>query len=564
MDDKSTSSRASSDTCATYSTDWPGEWVTRLARFAKRYSHDHLCSGGHLDPLATYLSEPYTRSIASKAGDQDTQFAVLFDFASDDDIETFLPSPYELAWIKERNAIDVESTAQSQSQLLILQGHPSPEWINAIADTFSVDPEFFYHHLGRFFRKKTATSHTWPPLASQGLKEPCLRVITRGILNKEAVEGRQERYMCKLRQDVHELFGTYQDFVRADNGIDIGESLLRGISVHDASHFSYEQDMSIWTTQTRSGWFALAWLDIGVHNLGHGRYGKELRAPLGGNADNTIFGPVVFRRASQIDTNHLSPRTASLGDGDSNPIIPQNAMHLRRDYIETLDLSLARLDSFYAVSSIFAFSAASELQFLNMIKDVIHNDIREATIFRREDASLSNLLCNQLVLSEHISRLHANVSTIRARNSWPRLSCIPHDQREQIEQACATLLADFADLLQRAQDLANECERGIRKVEHLASQAESKRAIAQAKGVERLTRLAFVFVPMSFTASFFGMNFKQFGQGPLSIWVWFAVTVPIILVSLVLMVFRLRQKLTGCFTLWRRKKEGDIESGVVR
>ena len=50
---------------------------------------------------------------------------------------------------------------------------------------------------------------------------------------------------------------------------------------------------------------------------------------------------------------------------------------------------------------------------------------------------------------------------------------------------------------------------------------ESQRAIVQAEGIIKLTGLAFFFVPLTFTTSIFGMNFKGITQGSqLSIWVW--------------------------------------------
>ena len=67
--------------------------------------------------------------------------------------------------------------------------------------------------------------------------------------------------------------------------------------------------------------------------------------------------------------------------------------------------------------------------------------------------------------------------------------------------------------------------------------SKSQKAILQAEDVARLTRLAFIFIPLSFTASFFGMNFSQFTNGALlSIWIWFVVSVPFLLVSLALIV----------------------------
>ena len=68
--------------------------------------------------------------------------------------------------------------------------------------------------------------------------------------------------------------------------------------------------------------------------------------------------------------------------------------------------------------------------------------------------------------------------------------------------------------------------------------AETNKTILQAKEVTKLTRLAFVYIPLSFTASFFGMNVDTFVKGaPTHIWVWFSVSAPIVLISMVLMKY---------------------------
>jgi hypothetical protein len=47
------------------------------------------------------------------------------------------------------------------------------------------------------------------------------------------------------------------------------------------------------------------------------------------------------------------------------------------------------------------------------------------------------------------------------------------------------------------------------------SQAESRRALQQANSVGRVTFLAFIFVPLSFVVSLFGMNIRELdGNGP--------------------------------------------------
>ena len=66
--------------------------------------------------------------------------------------------------------------------------------------------------------------------------------------------------------------------------------------------------------------------------------------------------------------------------------------------------------------------------------------------------------------------------------------------------------------------------------------AESKKAIDQAERVGRLTQLAFFNIPISFTTSFFGMNFKQLNSGTnLSTWIWFVVSFPRLVISILVL-----------------------------
>lgn len=65
---------------------------------------------------------------------------------------------------------------------------------------------------------------------------------------------------------------------------------------------------------------------------------------------------------------------------------------------------------------------------------------------------------------------------------------------------------------------------------------EAQRAIKQSTALAKLTLLAFFFMPLSITTSFFSMSLKELHlDHPLSIWVWFAVSVPLLVVSFSIM-----------------------------
>jgi hypothetical protein len=55
-----------------------------------------------------------------------------------------------------------------------------------------------------------------------------------------------------------------------------------------------------------------------------------------------------------------------------------------------------------------------------------------------------------------------------------------------------------------------------------AQLTEARKSTETAISVARLTKLAFIFIPLNFVTSFYGMNMKQFGSGNVSLWIFFA------------------------------------------
>ena len=188
------------------------------------------------------------------SNEANAEFAVLYDFNSAQP-ETHLSSPSQLEDISVQNA-----RADQQSQLLFMRGHPSRAWINAVGSTFAVDPQFFYHHLWRFSQKR-ATARTWPPLASRAVKESRFCLPTLGLLNNPGPNERRDFHVRKLRHKAAKRMNKYlQDVRHSKNHAELGDSLLRQLSVHDGANFSYEQYLSIWTEHTEKGWFSESYM----------------------------------------------------------------------------------------------------------------------------------------------------------------------------------------------------------------------------------------------------------------------------------------------------------------
>jgi Mg2+ and Co2+ transporter CorA len=232
--------------------------------------------------------------------------------------------------------------------------------------------------------------------------------------------------------------------------------------------------------------------------------------------------------------------------------LPQSASTIHLHCGRLLNENLSKADSFYALSEIFAFIAASECQLLGMMREKILPEMgmtldQNKTVELMHSSTLSNLLYSKTILDEHILRLKENVRSIRRHGGSGWRKCTEADHKRRVEVVKDTLLEDFESLLEQALMLSNYCDRGINIAGNTAMVAESKVAIGQARWVSKLTLLAFFFIPASFTTSIFGMNFSQFGQGNLGIWIWIVVLAPVYVVSLFILFFDWIRRLPTTF-----------------
>jgi hypothetical protein len=219
----------------------------------------------------------------------------------------------------------------------------------------------------------------------------------------------------------------------------------------------------------------------------------------------------------------------------------QSAALLPFDFGRRLDRAVAASNPFYAFSDIFRFCAFSEVQFLNMLESKIDRDLSHTVLVKQENPTISNLLYNQQALDRHRVRIEEMLECLRATHEgsspWPQPTAaeLNDEQRAKAETSLNKLRLDYEYLLARTLAISDKANRGMQVVMNNVMIGESQRAIAQAAGVAKLTRLAFIFIPLSFVCSFFGMNFDQLGSGNLNLWVWVVTSVPIFALSILLM-----------------------------
>ncbi|EKG17377.1 Mg2+ transporter protein CorA-like/Zinc transport protein ZntB [Macrophomina phaseolina MS6] len=251
----------------------------------------------------------------------------------------------------------------------------------------------------------------------------------------------------------------------------------------------------------------------------------------------------------------MYPKTSIPEESRPEGGLIQSSSLLPLDYGRSLDESVAARDPFYAVSELFTFCAFSESQFLNMIQSKLDSSVNEEENWKRP-LDLSDLLYMQRTVKRHMERLRDSIDAIEAHGntSWPR-----SDEQKHLDKAEAvvgTLTTQYNKLLRRAESLSMQLEDQTRFLTNQAMIDEATRARNQATEVTKLTRLAFFYIPISFVASFFGMNLDPLTDAPNSLFWFFVISVPVLSLSMAFMqwdISDMLHKAGRALKAWRRE-----------
>jgi Mg2+ and Co2+ transporter CorA len=105
-------------------------------------------------------------------------------------------------------------------------------------------------------------------------------------------------------------------------------------------------------------------------------------------------------------------------------------------------------------------------------------------------------------------------------------SFVPKAQWEDI-------MADIDGVYERVHALQTRVDKIMNVATAITSIEQSKKAMKEARDVTRITYLAFVFVPMSFTASFLSMS-GDFPSKARVYWVFFVIAIPLSTVAVLI------------------------------
>jgi Mg2+ and Co2+ transporter CorA len=213
----------------------------------------------------------------------------------------------------------------------------------------------------------------------------------------------------------------------------------------------------------------------------------------------------------------------------------QSASHLHVDYGRSLHPSIMNHDAFYNLTELFSFTASSHIEFLNLIDIKLDKYTSQPQAW--EFQSLPHLKYTKGILYRHIQKTQRILESVKNARypTWPKDETESGSRKAAI--SAQSLEQDFKHLLDRAVALHTRTTEAITVLMSSISISESQRAIDQAQRVEKLTFLAFIFVPLSFTTGLFGMNVTEIEGGKLSLTWWAVVSLPVMGMAIFLFYF---------------------------
>ncbi|KAJ5363981.1 uncharacterized protein N7496_009694 [Penicillium cataractarum] len=378
---------------------------------------------------------------------------------------------------------------------------------------FNIDPEFFRRHLlfesrpGRKTLKNTAMQ-ILPSCYSDMLS---LAVTTIDLQKQDMQIKHDQEQLDELRRYWSKRMSNYTRKLALLNSPDMaaGDPFPRDVSVHNFDSFSLEQTISIYVPPDWKGRLGIVWHD-GLQQLG-----EELKWPW-----ETGPGTQATSFLKYLPTPLHSPGISFNGRSrtlrnQAESINPSAKVDIvLRDYQQHIDLARAVHDPFYALSPFFNLAISSEMAILDLVDTKIREELNHSHLIHNNNLTLSNLLYHQQVLRRHIRNLKGTIGAIvslDARDLSEKTSY--SDVKGSNPRKIESILKDYRSALTYADGLVAECVQGMTITAHNATIRESEKAIAEAQGVTKLTKLAVFFVPLSFVASVFGMNVQEVNPG---------------------------------------------------
>jgi hypothetical protein len=498
------------------------------------FASDPLHSAAYLSNLVSYLAGEF------RSGKRTTQYKpstsagckFLYSYAI---IKSSLQGP--------KAYTDVADFSQAprceDGELVFMTGYPSHEWLNAVVARYGVDYRFLQSHLDFLpsGERNWYTNSALPSRSQHSLRLMIPSIVFVGTEGRgvtvESLHEARNACAAQLQQKAKGFYGG--------TTIQPGQSIVRQVNIHTGDALVLEQSISIVVKgekhRPKSRWL--------LHALHSGGYwltrsaviiwsdaGTDVDAvpvpqvaSFTGVSDLLRFCPVFF------ETDLNEPSKSDQG-GDTGPTVQPLSL-LPSRYGETLEMSPTPISPFAILQEVFRFQAAAAAQYMMMLRNHTMDIVARTHATGKRQPSMDDILYfdyTKATLDRWLAHFRTLIEQLERGPFIPGLGSVTGESSIISD----TIIRDLKHLESEVIVIVGLCESGKSTVISSFSVFQARESAAESKLVTQLTkatnRITFVFLPISFVTSVFGMNFKQFGQGPLSISLWVAVILPLLMV----------------------------------
>ncbi|TVY55718.1 hypothetical protein LCER1_G002772 [Lachnellula cervina] len=567
----------------------PENYTRAIISLSRRYSSTSVFPGNNYVDIGEWLLQDRRLLNSTKSEEDATLFAskseqphdlvVVYDSGERKwDVQNYSQEQHEAF------SAATSVSAGSSGQMVFIRGFISPSWVSAIGSKYNIDPEFFRRHMDFLSASIDRHAYSFPSLASSS--NNIFRLCVNTLLHRDDFGGQD---LQSQRSDQSIKLGIYKIQQLGSSRVCCGDSLVREYSTVCSCFSVIEQWISICITKTDKGWAVIAWMDQGrpLEKSPPGPWTSHIES-------NATPLPIIqhhHKMAFRTTTNRLVPDANALAEvPQSTAILP-----LQYDSLTALvDLAhRAPQDPVSMCIPLFAHAAFSEVQFLNLMASRIQTQTNAIAEGVPADA-LGNFQYFSNTLNRHAQQLKDSTRAlcklaerssqgVRAESPMPRNAVPPglgtgtswrNSSTETGRNAASSssdgafttkcLLEDYEELYVRCIDLSKMCTRGITLAMNKATIEESRKAIEQSERLKKLTLLATLFIPLSFSSSLFGMNLDILGQSTVRLWWFFVLCVPITLFAYVVYLWDF-QVLRRCWVrFWKRCRGVGRDTTVER
>ncbi|KAB8229428.1 uncharacterized protein BDW43DRAFT_322211 [Aspergillus alliaceus] len=534
----------------------PENYIRAIISLSRRHSSTSSFPGRNYVDIAEWLLQDRRLLKSRKLEEDSTLFAsmseqphdlvVVYDCGEKKwDVQHYHQEQHEAFFA----AVSVPS--ESLGQVVFIRGFLSPSWVSVLGSKYNVDPEFFRRHMDFLSTNNERHFFSLPSLANSS--NDIFRLSVSTLVHRDNF-GRQN--VQSQSSELPSELGKYKMHQLGSKNVCCGVSLVREYTTVCASFSVIEQWISVYIAKTSSNWAVIVWMD-------HGRPLEQSPPwPWTSHIDaKAIPLPVLQhhpKMAFRTTTNRLN------ADANATSEFQQSTALLPLQYdslIALVDLARrAPQDPLAICIPLFAHAAFSEVQFLNLMESRIRIQIDLIVAEHPADAletlqyftNILNRHAQQLkdsarVLCKLVERTRQGLNGAKVESMTTKVALHSgHSMRFPLETERARnfsspksdgtftpggIIEDYDQLFVRCIDLSRMCTQGINLAMNKATIEESRRAIEQSQRVKRLTLLATLFIPLSFSSSLLGMNIDLLEQNAVKFWWFFVLCVPITLVA---------------------------------